>query len=132
MLRCTNPECRASLEFNIQALGDRYKRTGIKMEKVKAGKRTKPIEEIRSFQCKCMTCGHKDLVWKMQDAHADPMKYFDTNNLCDCGGEIWQDFEVKKPQETQEEDSYVGDQRKVSMQVSTCRRCEKCNKEYAL
>lgn len=131
MLRCTNEKCRASQEFNIQALGDRYKVENGSLTKVKAGKRTKPIEEVYSYQAKCMTCGHKDLVKKMVDAYNNPMKYFDTDNLCDCGGEVWKDFAVIKNNKlSDEENEFVGDQRRVSINVKESVECDRCGKTF--
>lgn len=131
MLRCTNEKCRASLEFNIQAVGDRYKRENGCMTKVKEGKRTKPIEEVYSYQVKCMTCGHKGLVKQFIDAYDNPMKYFDSDNLCECGGEIWNDFSIAKEGPTLKEDeTYVGDQRRVAMRIKEGVICDRCNKSF--
>ena len=129
MLRCTNKECRASLEFNIQATGDRYKRTETGFEKIKAGKRTKDLEDVRSYQAKCITCGYKDLVKHFMDAYNNPMRYFDADNLCDCGGEIWNDIECIK-KDIEQEENFTGSQRTVPMSIKHIIRCEKCNKEF--
>lgn len=131
MLRCTNEKCRASLEFNIQALGDRYKLEDGEMTKVKAGKRTKPIEEVYSYQVKCMTCGNKDLVKRLVDAYQNPMKYFDTDNLCECGGEVWNDFSmIKNKQDEELEKEFVGDQRPVTMRIKEALECDRCGKSF--
>lgn len=133
MLRCTNSECRSCLEFNIQASGDRWKynEETKQLEKVKAGKRTKDLEDVKSYQAKCMICGHKDLVKKMIDAYENPMKYFDTQNLCTCGGEIWRDVEAKKDTTMKQVEFEDNDsQRKVAMKITVTTRCEKCDTVY--
>lgn len=83
------------------------------------------------FDIVCDECGHKDTVAMFIKAYENPMSVFDTENLCDCGGEIWTDFEAVKSEDQVKEDWQDDDyQRKVKMSVKTVVRCERCGKEY--
>ena len=81
----------------------------------------------------CKRCNHKAEVYSYTLAFKKPMMVFDTENLCECGGEIWTDFETVKEEspETESEAWSDGDyQRKVKVSVKSTVRCERCNKEH--
>jgi hypothetical protein len=40
---------------------------------------------------KCPSCGEVHTIQEWQDALENPMDYFDAENLCGCGGELWMD-----------------------------------------
>lgn len=157
MYRC--PSCRARKEFYVRRLGYRYivkadskaftskdytvvlKKDLITrlldlIRKPLLGELTEDemIEHAKhtGHEMTCSCCKHKDSVQNFMDAYNDPMKYFDTANLCDCGGEVWQDIEVLKPTnkiEIEGEEDFNGYQRKVTSQVRTVVRCERCLKQ---
>lgn len=138
MFRC--PNCKARKEFKIRNTGYSYK----VLESLSED--DNPVFQSKEFECKkgnenlmqdyekykyyrmtCMACGHKDKVEEFKNAFDDPMKYFDTQNLCDCGGEVWQDIQMKKVEEQQGAE-FDGDQRRVNQQIVSVVCCESCKK----
>lgn len=89
-----------------------------------------PDAKYDHYTAHCHMCGHKGKIKSFKSAYNEPMKHFDTDNLCYCGGEIWNDFEVKKLVETSENAEFDGDQRSVPMAVKTSIRCDRCGKLY--
>lgn len=150
MFRCSNPNCRQHNKGFI-LLGDKVSTEGMGFFKKLMTKWRDVREEIDiiykdgNLQCTvdkdidiyndnkmiCKECGHKDTVNVFMKAYENPMSMFDTENLCECGGEIWNDFETVKLEDEPQPDWVEGQsQRKVKMAVKTTTRCEKCNKEY--
>lgn len=41
--------------------------------------------------CKCSSCDHVALFGDFYDAHLNPIDYFDAEELCSCGEELWMD-----------------------------------------
>lgn len=44
-----------------------------------------------STACKCSFCDHEDAFDVFLDAWQNPINYFDAENLCHCGTELWMD-----------------------------------------
>lgn len=131
MFRCTNPECRSAKSFKVTRAGYKYELVdGKAVETIGATQRGNIIKEYWHWKMTCNTCGHKDRVENMHDCFKDPMKHFDTGNLCSCGGEIWQDIEVVKPQINTENSGGFDGQRQVSMSTRVTVRCERCKQLF--
>lgn len=133
MFRC--PKCRARKEFKVRKTGYCYKVVSdpLKFKSDRSGttlgKSSKDMNDIqyKHYTMSCSACGHKDKVSNFKEAFYNPIDLFDTDNLCDCGGEVWQDIEVKKT-DIPDDMEFVGDQRSVSGQVITSMRCDSCKK----
>lgn len=135
MYRCPNSECRSRRAFSVNKIG--YKCTVVVDSNLqshtyteKLGKSGKRPEEVLNYKMKCCTCNHTATVKEFIEAYHNPMKLFDTSNLCDCGGEIWQDIVYVKP-EIELAEEFAGDQRRVSQHIKNVLKCDKCGKEYA-
>ena len=131
MYRC--PTCRARGHFYVRKLGFHYvvnQGETFVSDKVDVtlGKNGMKANEFPNYTMTCKSCNSRHKVKEFMEAYAEPMKLFDTNNLCDCGGEVWQDVEYIKP-ETTDGEEFSGDQRKVAMKVRNVLRCDKCKKE---
>lgn len=130
MYRCPNPKCRSMNDVRVRKLG--YKQfvlTDNDHNEVKTSD-IEPGEQYDHYTAQCWVCGKKDKIKQFKEAYAEPMDYFDTNNLCTCGGEIWNDIEIIKNSNDTKED-FVGDQRSVAMKVKSCFKCDRCDKVYS-
>lgn len=59
---------------------------------------------------RCLRCGHEDRVQVFRNCYSDPMSFgFETDMLCECGGELWLSIEQSSPPHYQ---------------------CEKCDRTY--
>lgn len=161
MLRCCNNECRQSNKsftvigdrikvdgffrkilvkirderdkYHVYYDKDEYYFKVTKVGEIFTAKFTnREFKEIfGKFNIICNECGHKDTVAMFVKAYENPMSVFDTENLCECGGEIWTDFETVKSEDVEQEDWNDDDyQRPVKVSVRSIVRCERCNKEY--
>lgn len=138
MFRCPTYDCRQKKEFIIPSTeevltlidGEYYiSPQGSSSDSVKANKEyldeiIKDGEKVRCAECKVVYSAHT-----LVDAYNKPMAVFGTTNLCDCGGEIWEDFEVVENEQSSGE--WSGDQRKASSPVVSGLKCEKCHKTFA-
>lgn len=127
-LRCTNDTCRSAEAFRISYTSDEYEMKDGEFKLTKKGKKSKPLEESFEYKAKCKRCCQEDTVEKMIEAYNDPMKYFDTDNLCDCGGEIWMEYRPvyndKKELVCTIENGVPG------VKTQQVRVCERCGKIY--
>lgn len=124
MYRCPNPECRAMTNIHVRKLGYKQYTLGSKVYTSDA----EPDAKYDHYTCTCHVCGTKNKIKVFKDAYNEPMKHFETDNLCVCGGEIWNDIEIKKL-EVESDGNFDGDQRRVPMLVKTILRCDRCKKE---
>lgn len=127
-LRCTNDVCRSCESFHVHYTSDDYELKDNELVKVKAGKRTKPLEESLKYKARCNVCHCEDTVEKMKQAYEDPMTFFDTENLCDCGGEIWLDFIVDTS--ANGNPLYTFEDGKAVVKTVQKRVCERCGKVF--
>ena len=131
MFRC--PECRTRKEFYIRKLGYKYivnqSTDFCSKDAIVKTKTSLDFKKHQNSTMQCKACEHKDTVSSFANAYANPMLYFDAENLCDCGGEVWIDVEVEKPIIDESVAEFDGDQRSVHTRVRNVTRCEKCGKE---
>lgn len=142
MLRCPSKKCRQAMKFRIYKTKERIYVDGdevtIKDSKenvlLEGEEAKKYIKSLYGKQLKvyCYECHKGQLIEMCIEAHKDPMKFFDTDNLCKCGGEVWNDFAVEKNKsEKEQEQEWEGSQRKISMKVTNTLRCEKCGQTFS-
>lgn len=131
-MRCTNKHCRQGMDFfAITKIKETKKLFGliktIEIHKVELD--LDDMEEYRDFLIECPECGSRMSYEDAVDAMENPMKHFDTDRLCSCGGEIWNDIEYTKPEEPEEDkEEFSGYQRKVKAgQIRSVFRCERCD-----
>lgn len=134
MLRCCNPECRQQSEgFKMSGQGVNAKfidKDTFKLIKAKK-ELTEDINYFSRYRMVCNKCGTKAKTKEFISAYNSPMLIFNTDNLCTCGGEIWNDIEqVQDSVLSNPNVEWEGSQRKVSTKIRTVVRCDRCNKEY--
>lgn len=140
MLRCPSNECRQhEIGFMVIKTGYRLVYTNIGKFNLtkKDGTTITDQEDVESlltgidhYQMKCMKCGQKAKISSFHDAYVNPMKNFDTDNLCGCGGEIWNDFEVIQVKVDKEVWEDGDSQRSVPVGVKNTSKCDKCGRIF--